>query len=147
MATTYIPDHFSMVYTLHNVKKTFREYELSKYEKTAFTELIRTEKNNGYNSSKGAENLLKIRNLNNWAKCKITGLRKTKIPNFYYGDLPIINKQTLKEVQSLIVVYIPDDWENIYIRVCPQFYPKFPDHRELIIADMIQASKISLNIS
>ena len=75
MATTYTPDHYGMVYLLDEVKKSFRQYKLSNYEKIAFSELIRTEKNNGYNSTTGAENLLKIRDTTNWSKCTITGLR------------------------------------------------------------------------
>ncbi|AZA48395.1 hypothetical protein EG346_09440 [Chryseobacterium carnipullorum] len=116
-ATTHTPGHYGMIYTLDEVKKSFRQYKLSNYEKIAFSELIRTEKNNGYNSSTGAENLFKIRNTTNWSKCTITGLRPTATPNFYYADLPI------KDKKSLFVVFIPEDWEMIYIRICPQFYP------------------------
>ena len=65
MATNYIPDHYGMVYKLDEVKKSFRQYRLSNYEKIAFSELVRTEKNNGYNSTTGAENLLKIRDKTN----------------------------------------------------------------------------------
>lgn len=135
-ATTYTTDHYPMFYTLDEVKKSFRQYRLSNYEKIAFSELVRTEKNNGYNSTTGAENLLKIRDTTNWSKCTITGLRKTETPNFYYADLPIKGKK------SLFVVHIPEDWETIYIRVCPQFYPFNATDRTRIIKEII---KVMLN--
>lgn len=135
-ATIYTPDHYPMFYALAEVKKYFREYKLSNYEKTAFTELLRTEKNNGYNFTKGAENLLKIRDKSNWSKCTITGLRPTETPNFYYADLPIKTKK------SFFVAYIPEDGESIYIRVCPLFYPFNPTDRTRIIKEII---KVMLN--
>jgi hypothetical protein len=130
-ATTHTPDHYGMIYTLDEVKKSFRQYKLSNYEKIAFSEVIRTEKNNGYNSTKGADNLFKIRDTTNWNKCTITGLRPTGTPNFYYADLLI------KEKKSLFVVYVPDDWESIYIRICPQFYPFIPNDRFRIVNEII----------
>ena len=131
MATNYIPDNYGMVYKLDEVKKSFRQYKLSTYEKIAFSELIRTEKNNGYNSTTGAENLLKIRDKTNWSKCTITGLRPTETPNFYYADLPIKGKK------SLFVAYISEDWESIFIRICPQFYPYNATERNRIVKHLI----------
>ena len=131
MATTYIPDHYGMVYKLDEVKKSFRQYRLSNYEKIAFSELVRTEKNNGYNSTTGAENLLKIRDKTNWSKCTITGLRPTETPNFYYADLPIKGKK------SLFVAYISEDWESVFIRICPQFYPYNATERNRIVKHLI----------
>ena len=139
MATTYTPDHYGMVYLLDEVKKSLRQYKLSNYEKIAFSELIRTEKNNGYNSTTGAENLLKIRDTTNWSKCTITGLRPTETPNFYYADLKI------KEKKSLFVVYISDDWETIYIRICPQFYPFNATDRTRIVKEIIKKMLNDLN--
>ncbi|MDP9961270.1 hypothetical protein [Chryseobacterium lathyri] len=130
-ATTHTPDHYSMIYTLDEVKKSFRQYKLSIYEKIAFSEMVRTEKNNGYNSTTGADNLFKIRDTSNWSKCSITGLRPTKTPNFYYADLKI------KEKRSLFVAYIPKDWETIYIRICPQFYPFNLNDRFRIVNEII----------
>ncbi len=131
MATNYIPDHYGMVYKLDEVKKSFRQYKLSTYEKIAFSELIRTEKNNGYNSTTGAENLFKIRDTTNWSKCTITGLRPTGTPNFYYADLPIKGKK------SLFVAYISEDWESVFIRICPQFYPYNATERNRIVKHLI----------
>ena len=131
MATNYIPDHYGMVYKLDEVKKSFRQYKLSTYEKIAFSELIRTEKNNGYNSTTGAENLFKIRDTTNWSKCTITGLRPTGTPGFYYADLPIKGKK------SLFVAYIPEDWESVFIRICPQFYPYNATERNRIVKHLI----------
>lgn len=131
MATNYIPDNYGMVYKLDEVKKSFRQYKLSTYEKIAFSELIRTEKNNGYNSTTGAENLFKIRDTTNWSKCTITGLRPTETPNFYYADLPIKGKK------SLFVAYISEDWESVFIRICPQFYPYNATERNRIVKHLI----------
>jgi len=131
MATNYIPDHYGMVYKLDEVKKSFRQYKLSTYEKITFSELIRTEKNNGYNSTTGAENLFKIRDTTNWSKCTITGLRPTETPNFYYADLPIKGKK------SLFVAYISEDWESVFIRICPQFYPYNATERNRIVKHLI----------
>ena len=130
-ATTYTPDNYGMLYTLDEVKKSFRQYKLSNYEKIAFSELIRIEKNNGYNSTTGAENLFKIRDTTNWSKCTITGLRPTETPNFYYADLPIKGKK------SLFVAYISEDWESVFIRICPQFYPYNATERNRIVKHLI----------
>ena len=135
-ATTYIPDCYGVSYTLDEVKKSFRQYRLRKYQKIAFSELVRTEKNNGYNSTTGAENLFKIRDTTNWSNCTITGLRPTGTPNFYYADLKV------KEKKSLFVAFIPEDWETIYIRICPQFYPFIPADRKRIVKEII---KVMLN--
>jgi hypothetical protein len=131
MATNYIPDNYGMVYKLDEVKKSFRQYRLSNYEKVAFSELVRTEKNNGYNSTTGAENLFKIRDATNWSKCTITGLRPTGTPGFYYADLPINGKK------SLFVAYIPEDWESVFIRICPQFYPYNATERNRLVKHLI----------
>ena len=131
MATNYIPDHYGMVYKLDEVKKSFRQYRLSNYEKIAFSELIRTEKNNGYNSTTGAENLLKIRDKTNWSKCTITGLRPAGTQGFYYADLPINGKK------SLFVAYISEDWESVFIRICPQFYPYNATERNRLVKHLI----------
>ena len=139
MATNYIPDNYGMVYKLDEVKKSFRQYKLSTYEKIAFSELIRTEKNNGYNSTTGAENLFKIRDTTNWSKCTITGLRPTETPNFYYADLPIKGKK------SLFVAYISEDWESVFIRICPQFYPFNATDRTRIVKEIIKKMLNDLN--
>lgn len=127
------PDNFKLVYGIDTVKKTFRQYLLKSADRPGFLpELIRTEKNNGFNSITGAENLLRIRNANNWTKCNLAGLRPTATPNFYYSDLPI------NGVKSLIVVFIPDDWETVVLRVCKQFYPRIPADRQRIINQIIK---------
>ena len=127
------PDNYKLIYRIDTVKKTFRQYLLQRADRPGLLpELIRTEKNNGFNSITGAENLLRIRNANNWTKCNLAGLRPTGTPNFYYSDLPI------NGVKSLIVVFIPDDWETIVLRVCKQFYPRVPADRQRIIKEIIK---------
>ena len=133
MKKTFTPDHYKLTYSLDEVKKTFRQYSLKSADiPDVLPELIRTQKNNGFNSITGAENLLMIRNATNWTKCTLTGLRPTGTPNFYYSDLPI------KGVKSLVVVFIPDDWETVVLRVCKQFYPNVPTDRQRIINEIIK---------
>ena len=116
----FTPDNYKLIYLLDEVKKTFAQFKLHSAEKDLLPELIRLEKNNGYNSITGANNLLRIRNATNWTKCTLTGLRPTGTPNFYYADLPIKGKK------SFCVVYLPEDLQSIEVRITPQFYPK-PD--------------------
>ncbi|QBO57446.1 hypothetical protein [Chryseobacterium salivictor] len=129
----FTPDTYKLVYGIDTVKKTFRQYVLNSADRTGLLpDLIRTEKNNGFNSITGAENLLRIRNTNNWTKCNLAGLRPTGTPNFYYSDLPVNN------VKSLILVYVRDDWETMVLIVCKQFYPKGnPDYRNRLIQHLI----------
>lgn len=127
------PDNYKITYSLNEVKKTFRQYLLHSADiQGLLPDLIRTEKNNGFNSISGAENLLRIRNTNNWTKCTLAGLRPTGTPNFYYSDLPV------KGVKSLVVVFVPNDWETVVLRVCKQFYPYTPKDRETIINEIIK---------
>ncbi|QDP85604.1 hypothetical protein FNJ88_08515 [Chryseobacterium sp. SNU WT5] len=130
---TFIPDNYKLTYKLNDVKKTFRQYQIESAEiPNLLPELVRTEKNNGFNSITGAENILKVRNATNWTKCSLAGLRPTGIPNFYYSDLPV------NDVKSLIVAFIPDDWETVVLRVCKQFYPKGnPEYRNRLVKHLI----------
>lgn len=117
---TFTPDNYKTTFVFDTEKKTFKQYKLQSAEIPLLPELVRLEKNNGYNSITGAENLLRIRNATNWTKCTLTGLRPTGTPNFYYADLPIKGKK------SFCVVYLPEDGQSIEVRITPQFYPK-PD--------------------
>lgn len=129
----FIPDNYKLTYSIDEVKKTFAQFKLESAELPLLTDIIRLEKNNGYNSITGADNLLVIRNATNWTKCKRAGLRPTETPNFYYSDLPV------NGVKSLIVVYISDDVETIIIRVCKQFYPKDnPNYRTRLVNHIIK---------
>lgn len=140
MSTKFTPDNYKLSFLLTETKKTFRQYELHTVEKPhLLPEIVRLEKNNGYNSITGADNLLRIRNATNWSKCTITGLRPTGTPNFYYADLPIKTKK------SLLVAYIPKDWGTIYIRVCPQFYPYNATDRTRIIKEIIKVMSNNIN--
>lgn len=134
MTKTFIPDNYKLTYSLDEVKKTFRQYRLHPvaFAPDLLPDLIRTQKNNGYNSITGAENLLIIRNANNWTKCTLTGLRATGTPNFYYSDLPV------KGVKSLVVVNLPNGGETVILRVCRGFYPYTPADRHRITNEIIK---------
>ena len=129
---TFIPDNYRLNYAFELSKKTFTQFELIYAEKDLLTPIIRLEKNNGYNSIRGADNLLRIRDKTNWSKCTLTGLRPTETPRFYYSDLPV------NGVKSLIVVHIPANAENMFLRVCKQFYPQNPTQRAQIIREIIK---------
>lgn len=127
------PDNYKLIYRIDTVKKTFRQYLLQRADRPGLLpELIRTEKNNGFNSITGADNLLRIRNANNWTKCTLTGLRPTGTPNFYYSDLPVNGTKSL-----CVIRYIPES-EIIEIRVCKQFYPHTPTDRTRLVKHLIQ---------
>ena len=129
---TFIPDHYKLTYTIDEVKKTFSQYRLKTAEKELLPELIRTEKNNGYNSIAGANILLRIRNGNNWSKCTLSGLRPTETKDFYYSDLPI------QGVKSLCIIKYKSDSGIVEIRACKQFYPYNATERTRIVNTIIQ---------
>jgi len=129
---TFIPDSYKLAYTLDEVKKTFAQFKLHSAEKELLPNLIRLEKNNGYNSITGANLLLRIRNGNNWSKCTLTGLRPTETKDFYYSDLPI------NGVKSLCIIKYLSDSGTIEIRACKQFYPHTPTDRTQLIKHLIQ---------
>ena len=129
---TFIPDNYKLSFVFDLEKKTFKQYKLQSAELPILPDLIRLEKNNGYNSITGANNLLRIRNNSNWTKCTITGLRPSETPNFYYSDLPIKGKKSL-----CIIRYTPET-EIIEIRACKQFYPHNATERARIVNTIIQ---------
>jgi hypothetical protein len=132
MKNTFIPDSYKLTYALDEVKKTFHQFTLHSAELLGLLpHLIRLEKNNGFNSITGADNLLRIRNANNWTKCTLTGLRPTETPDFFYSDLPVNGSK------SLIVVHIPNGGETVILRVCRGFYPVTPADRKRIINHLI----------
>ena len=75
---TFTPDNYKTTFVFDTEKKTFKQYKLQSAEIPLLPELVRLEKNNGYNSITGADNLLRIRNGKNWSKCTLTGLRPTE---------------------------------------------------------------------
>ena len=129
---TFIPDNYKLSFVFDLEKKTFKQYKLQSAELPILPDLIRLEKNNGYNSITGANNLLRIRNNSNWAKCTITGLRPSETPNFYYSDLPI------NGIKSLCIIRYTPETEIIEIRVCKQFYPHNATERKRIVIIIIQ---------
>ena len=124
-------DTYKLTYLRDEVKKTFAQYKLQSAEKTLLPDVIRLEKNNGFNSVTGADNLLRIRNANNWKKCNLTGLRPTETPKFYYADLPI------KGVKSLLVIHYDNATDIIEIRVAPQFYPHVKPELYKLVNELI----------
>lgn len=129
---TFIPDNYKLSFVFDIEKKTFKQYKLLSAEIKILPDLIRLEKNNGYNSITGADNLLRIRNATNWSKCTLSGLRPTGFTNFYYSDLPI------NGVKSLCIIRYTPETEIIEIKACKQFYPHNPTERTRIVNAIIQ---------
>ncbi len=129
---TFIPDSYKMVYSFDLAKKTFAQFKLQTAEKPLLSNLIRLEKNKGYNLIKDAILLLRIRNATNWSKCNLSGLRATDVPDFYYSDLPI------NSVKSLCIVKYLSDVGTIEIRACKQFYPHNKTDRTRLVNYLIQ---------
>lgn len=91
-ATTYTLDHYGMIYKLDEVKKSFRQYKLSKYEKIAFSEFIRNREKQRLQFHYWSRKPLNHGDTTNWNKCTYTGLRPEGTPGFYYADLKVKDK-------------------------------------------------------
>lgn len=131
MNTTFTPNLHSLNYIEDVVKKSFRQFQLVKTQGFLLPDLIRIEKNNGFNSISGANILLRIRNASNWRNCELLGLRPTETPNFYYAGLSI------KGAKSLCVVLYEPKLQTIGIKVAPKFYPLHIPDLTLIVNDII----------
>jgi hypothetical protein len=107
----------SFTYELGEVKNTFREYKQCSSEESLIPELIRIEKNNGYNTFSGANNLLRFRDAKNWQKCTRVDLRPTGSPSLYYTDVFVRN------TKALCMVYYPKISQTLKIYIFPAFYP------------------------
>ncbi len=107
----------SFTYDLLEVKSTFREYKQCSSEESLIPELIRIEKNNGYNTFSGANNLLRFRDAKNWQKCTRVDLRPTGIPSLYYTNVFIRNTKVL------CMVYYPKMSQTLKVYIFPAFYP------------------------
>jgi len=125
ISNTHYQDQKTIIYGLDEVKKTFRQYKRENIQPSGkdyfLPEFLHIEKNNGYNSFSGANNLLRIRDTSNWAKCTVLGLRPAGIANFYYTNLLI------KSGNALCIVYYEFSNKEIEIRIFEEFYP-FPKH-------------------
>lgn len=126
VSNTHYQDQKSIIYRLDEVKKTFRQYKKADTspnvkdhsEKDHFLpEFLRIEKNNGYNTFRGFNNLLRLRDASNWAVCTRLGLQATGISHFYCTNLFIENKKVL------CIVYYPKDNQAIELSIFPKFYP------------------------
>ncbi|WP_080780571.1 hypothetical protein [Chryseobacterium phocaeense] len=111
----------TIIYSLDEVKKTFRQYrrkDLNSTRKDHFLpELLRIEKNNGYNTFSGFNNLLRLRDASSWSVCTRLGLRPTGVGNFYCTDVII------EERKLLCIVYYSKDNQFIELSIFPEFYP------------------------
>jgi hypothetical protein len=125
----------TIIYQLDEVKKTFRQYKRKDTEPDGkdyfLPELIRIERNNGYNSFTGMNNLFRIRNTKNWTKCTVLGLRPSGMTNFYYTGLLI------KSGNALCIVYYELSSKEIEIRILEGFYPCPKDDLHTRIREII----------
>jgi hypothetical protein len=92
-------DRTTIIYQLDQVKKTFRQYKRHSVipigTDDSLAEFLRIEKNNGYNTFTGFNNLLRLRDASNWSTCTRLGLKPTGTVNFYYINLIIANRKVL----------------------------------------------------
>jgi hypothetical protein len=113
-------DYFRHVYKVDSELKTYSVYvevkELTK--KNLLTSILRIEKFNGKSNATGINEYLRLRTSTSWANSeKVTGLRKTGIPNLYEGN-------RMKEgKKSLILFYFSEDRKTLTIDVFNSFYP------------------------
>ncbi|MET3537272.1 hypothetical protein [Chryseobacterium limigenitum] len=126
VSNTHYQDQRTIIYRLDEVKKTFRQYKktdtppnVKDYSEKdhLLPEFIRIERNNGYNTFSGLNNLLRLRDASNWAKCTVLGLRPAGTANFYYTNLLI------KSGNALCIVYYELSNKEIEIRIFEEFYP------------------------
>ncbi|ALR29404.1 hypothetical protein ATE47_02130 [Chryseobacterium sp. IHB B 17019] len=114
-------DCTTIIYQLDEVKKTFRQYRKQNIQSTEkddfLPELLRIEKNNGYNTYSGFNNFLRLRDASNWSVCTKLGLKPTGISNYYSTDIFVENKKKL-----CIVCYLKDN-QSVELNVFPEFYP------------------------
>ncbi|TLX24668.1 hypothetical protein FE904_14950 [Chryseobacterium indologenes] len=111
----------TIIYQLDEVRKTFRQYKNRKVTKSVSTivlpEVIRLEKNNGYNTFSGHNNLLRFRDASNWSLCTKLGLKPVGISHFYFVDLFVENKKVL------CLIYYPREAQIIELIIVREFYP------------------------
>lgn len=114
-------EYISIIYQLDKVKKTFRQYKRQGLQQSVkenlFPELIRIEKNNGYNTFSGFNNLLRLRDTSNWSVCTKLGLKPTGTSSFYHTDVFVGNKR------NLCIVWYPKDCQLTEFSIFPKFYP------------------------
>jgi hypothetical protein len=115
-------NQITIIYELDEVKKTFRQYKRKEGLKPVgkdhcLSEFLRIEKNNGYNTFSGLNNLLRLRDASNWSVCTKLGLKPTGISNYYSTDVFVENKKKL-----CIVCYFKDN-QSVELNVFPEFYP------------------------
>lgn len=111
----------TIVYSLDEVKKTFRQYKRKDPHSTTkdhfLPEVLRIEKNNGYNTFSGFNHLLRLRDASNWSLCTRLGLKPTGFNDLYSITLFVNNAKLL-----CIVYYAKEDL-SIEISLFPKFYP------------------------
>ncbi|MDR6405883.1 MULTISPECIES: hypothetical protein [Chryseobacterium] len=114
-------DCTTIIYQLDEVKKTFRQYRKQNIQPIGkddfLPELLRIEKNNGYNTYSGLNNFLRLRDASNWSICTKLGLKPTGISPFYCTDVFVENKKVL------CIVCYPKESLTIELSIFPGFYP------------------------
>lgn len=127
----------TIVYRLDEVKKTFRQYKRKNSYSTGkdhfLPELLRIEKNNGYNTFSGFNRLLRLRDASNWSVCTRLGLRPTGFHDFYSIALFINNTKIL-----CIVYYLKENL-TIEISLFPKFYPCGKLEFETKLKELVQS--------
>ena len=109
-----------LVYKIERARKVYDVYQLIEQAGTNhLTDLIRIEDFRGFSKGRDFDRYMRIRNVNNWSKCQlVTGLRKTRQNNIFFGD------HNRKGMKNLIIFIFNPDFSRLIIHYYNGFYPK-----------------------
>ena len=112
-------------YSLKKELKTLSHYERVKsryYPSPHLTDLIKLEKNRGYNRADNVHNFIYAKKGKYWDKKIISGLIPTPSPNIFYGDIIGLDFFNKKTKIKLLVFVLSNDKKTMIIDEY-DFYP------------------------
>ncbi|HOZ29587.1 MAG TPA: hypothetical protein PLL66_01605 [Bacteroidales bacterium] len=115
-------------YKVVNELKQYTVFELTASENgKVLTDLIRIENDRHFHRGDGFLQWLRVRNTNNWSKCKlITGLFLSSQKSIYYGDM------IYSSCKNLLIFKYSNDGKQLQIDFYPRFCPSKPKIEEII---------------
>ncbi len=125
-------NHCTIIYHLDEVKKTFRQYRKQTKE-NLLPDLIRIEKNNGYNTFSGCNNLLRLHDKSNWYACTILSLKPVGIKDFYYANV------FADDIKTLCIISSSKENHNIKLYIFPSFCLHVKTESKEKIIEIIQS--------
>lgn len=122
---------------VYNVSKTFKEVRHYKsVEPILNTNLLTSEinisKDRKFNNSRGVSYWIKIRHPKKWSKV-ISGLKSTKRPMLYYGDIPtVLNGRKIPK--HLLVFRFVKVENSLTIYLYENYYPTTERELQIILS-------------